>query len=386
VDVIELPARWTRLLAAVAAAFLASYTVGRTQAPRTPDIKEYKAASSRTARASVLPMPKYHHIHLNSVNPNTSLDWYAAYWPAGRTTTVAGFPAFQAGDLYLLYTKVGKQAPGAYDRKLHRSVPQSSLWTFGSGVIDTVGLVERLTKLDPKRFEFLPVYSSPDDTRGVIRSGLAPQGDQLLTVTQLKERAEREKNAPPAPRPGNQDFGYLVDPDGMLVEFNSATENNFWSHNHFWHEQPLCAANWYVEHLGMQLPPTRDPRTGEMVVRDRWDPCDVPIGEVGYPSFMPQGQLRIPIGNVRFANGGWAWYTRQCRNGRCGPGNDKPLSPSRGQVVDHVALTFPDLDAVMAHLKSTNVPIVRGPYRFGDTRAIMIADLDGLGLELIEMK
>jgi len=111
----------------------------------------------------------------------------------------------------------------------------------------------------------------------------------------------------------------------------------------------------------------------------------VPIGEVGYPSFMPQGQLRIPIGNVRFANGGWAWYTRQCRNGRCGPGNDRPLSPSRGQVVDHVALTFPDLDAVMAHLKATNVPIVKGPYTFGNARAIMIDDLDGLGLELIEM-
>jgi catechol 2,3-dioxygenase-like lactoylglutathione lyase family enzyme len=364
----------TRLPAALAVAFLASCAIGYTQAPPV-----------QIVRTPALPMPRYHHIHLNAVNPNTSLDWYAAYWPAGRKTTVAGFPAFQGGDLYLLYTQVGRQAPGAFDRKLHRSVPQSSLWTFGSGVVDTVGLVDRLTKLDPKRFEFLPVYSSPDDKKGVIRSALAPQGDQLLTVTQLKERAEREKNAPPAQRPGNQDFGYLVDPDGMLVEFNSATENNFWSHNHFWHERPLCAANWYVEHLGMQLPPTRDPRTGEMTAHDRWDPCDVPIGEVGYPSFMPQGQLRIPIGNVRFANGGWAWYTRQCRSGRCGPGTDRPLSPSRGQVVDHVALTFPDLDAVMAHLKATNVPIVKGPYTFGGARAIMIEDLDGLGLELIEM-
>src|SRR5216683_5640775 len=63
VEVMEMPARYTRLLAAVAAAFLASSTVGRAQAP-----------SSRSARASVLPMPKYHHIHLNSANPNTSLD------------------------------------------------------------------------------------------------------------------------------------------------------------------------------------------------------------------------------------------------------------------------------------------------------------------------
>jgi hypothetical protein len=370
-----MPGKTSVLVAGLIAAIVASYHGG--SGPRARELNSNQAVSA-------LPMPTYHHIHLNSVNPEQSLEWYAKYWPAGRKTTVAGFPAFQGGDLYLLYTKVSRQAPGAFDRTLHRSVPQSAFWTFGSGVADTVGFVDRLTKIDSRRYEFLRVYASPDDKTGVIRSALAPQGDQLLTVSQLRERAERERNAPPAQRPGNQDFGYLVDPDGMLVEFNSAAQDHFWSHNHFWHEQPLCMANWYVEHLGMQLPPVRDPRTGEMAPHDRWDPCDVPIGEVGYPSFMPQGQLRIPIGNVRFANGSWAAYTRQCRNGRCGPGMDKPLSPSRGQVVDHVALTFPDLNVVMAHLKSMNVPITRGPYAFGDTRAIMIEDPDGLGIELIE--
>jgi hypothetical protein len=73
--------------------------------------KEYKASRARSAGASALPMPKYHHIHLNSVNPSASLDWYAKYWPAGHKTMVAGFPAYQGGDLFLLYTKVDKQAP-----------------------------------------------------------------------------------------------------------------------------------------------------------------------------------------------------------------------------------------------------------------------------------
>ncbi|HEY7169566.1 MAG TPA: hypothetical protein VH417_01895 [Vicinamibacterales bacterium] len=359
-------------LLATAAAVVVSYALVHSQAAKPAD---------------KLPMPKYHHIHLNSVDPQRSLDWYSKYWPAGKVTTVAGFPAFEGGNgLSLLYTKVSRQAPGAFDPKAHRSVPQTAFWTFGSGVVDTAGLVDRLQKLDPKRFEFLPVYTGPDDKKGVIRSALAPQGDQLLTVTQLKERAERERAAPPAQRPGNQDFGYLVDPDGMLVEFNSANENHFWSHNHFWHEKPLCAANWYVEHLGMQLSPTRDPQTGQQVTREKWEPCDVPIGEVGYPSFMPQGQLRIPIGNVRFGNGTWAWYTRQCRDGRCGPGNDKPLAKSSGLVVDHVALSYPDLDPVIAHLRATGVPIVKGPYKFGDTRAVLIEDLDGMGVELVEVK
>jgi len=32
------------------------------------------------------------------------------------------------------------------------------------------------------------------------------------------------------------------------------------------------------------------------------------------------------------------------------------------------------------------VPIVSGPHPFGDTRAVLIEDLDGLALELIEAK
>ena len=55
-------------------------------------------------------------------------------------------------------------------------------------------------------------------------------------------------------------------------------------------------------------------------------------------------------------------------------------------MVDHVALSYPDLDAVITHLKATGIPILEGPYRFGNTRAIMIQDPDGLGLELIEIR
>jgi len=334
---------------------------------------------------SPLPMPRFHHIHINAVDPQASLDWYATFWPRGQKTTFAGMPAFAGDGVYLVYTKVARRAPGAFDKALQRSVPQSAFWTFGSTFTDTAALVDRLTALKSKQFEFLPVYTSLDDDKGVVRSALGPFGDQLLTVSELRARAEREKNNPrTGPPPGNQDFGYLVDPDGMLVEFNKGTAENFWGHQHYWHEQPLCAANWYVDHLGMQLPSSRDPATGQTVTRSHWDPCDVPIGEPSFPTFMRAGQLRIPIGTVRFANGSWAWYTRQCRFGRCGPQNDRPLTRSRGQVVDHIALSYPDLEPVIAHLKAAHVPILEGPYQVGETRAILIEDLDGLGLELVE--
>ena len=64
--------------------------------------------------------------------------------------------------------------------------------------------------------------------------------------------------------------------------------------------------------------------------------------------------------------------------------NDRPLAPSRGQVVDHVGLTYPDLDIVIAHLEATGVPILEGPYPFGETRALLVEDPNGLAYELIE--
>jgi hypothetical protein len=63
-----------------AAAFVGSYGMarGHGQTPADPP----------------LPMPTFHHIHINSVNPEASLDWYSRYWPKGKKTTYAGFPAF----------------------------------------------------------------------------------------------------------------------------------------------------------------------------------------------------------------------------------------------------------------------------------------------------
>ena len=344
-------------------------------------------AGQQGSSAAGLPMPALHHIHLNAVNPEASLAWYRQYWPKGQTTTFAGLPAFH-DEIYLLYTKVAKQAPGGFDRKAERSVPQSAFWTFGSTFAgpNTNSARERFEKLDRRQFAYLPLYGGADGKQTALHALDLPMGDALLTRTAMRERAEKEKAAPrPAP-PSALDFFYFVDPDGMLVEVTAGKTDSFWNHTHMWHEQPLCAANWYADNLGFQIPSNANANTAQQLKDGRWDPCNVPVGEVSYPTFMRMGQLRIPIGTVRFANGTFPAYPRQCRDGRCGPGNDQPLTKSRGQVIDHLGFAYPDLDAVIAHLKTRKVPILDGPYKLGDTRAIMIEDLDGLALELIEAK
>ena len=328
-------------------------------APGQDEADQLSLPAEDVAETSQLPLPTLHHVHINSVAPERSIAWYEKFWPAGQATTFAGFPAFADGaGRYLLYTQVEAQAPGAYDTTLRRSVPQSAVWTVGPTMADTDAFYDRVVELYPDEFEFLPVYAGPDDTTGAPRSSLLAQG--------------------------LQDFGYLVDPDGVFVEFNVGTEDDFFGHTHYWREAPLCSSNWYAEHL--EMPPAADPAIGQMTPPPVADPCEVPVGQPGYPTFLPEGQVRSPRILIQFSGGTMLGYPRQCRDGRCGEGNDTPLVPSRGHVVDHVALGYPDLDRVLTHLAATGVPIVEGPYAFGETRAILIEDLDGLALELIEMQ
>ena len=61
---------------------------------------------------------------------------------------------------------------------------------------------------------------------------------------------------------------------------------------------------------------------------------------------------------------------------------DTPLVGTRGQLYDHVA----NLDAWLAKLKGEGVKILMEPYKFGDTRALMIEGPSKEALELVEVK
>lgn len=315
-------------------------------------------------------MPELHHVGLNSVDPDGAIAWYLRVWPSARRTTVAGYPAVEA-DIYLLFNKVDRPPPGAWRDDLHRSEPQSAFWHIGA-FTNTTDMAARLRAVGVTH---LPLYTSPQDTLGVWRSGLAPYAG-TLTAAQLATT----ESAPP--RDGG--FSYVVAPDGVLFEFTGGRETrDAFSHVHFFHEQPRCAANWYVEHLGMELPPVRD-SSGAEVPRKPWDPCAVDYGEAGWPSLEPIGTIRQPAGGVRFGNGSMSWYPRQCVGSRCG--GDRPLARSRGQALDHVAFTVDGLDVVVERLRRAGVTVLEGPYAFGATRAVMIEDPDGLAVELIERR
>jgi len=320
------------------------------------------------SQADAQSLPRLHHVGLNSVDPEKAIAWYLALWPSATRTTVAGYPAVKA-DMLLLFNKVDRPAPAAWRNDLHRAEPQSAFWHIGAN-INTTDIKERLNALGVFH---LPLYVSPGDTtKYVWRSGLAPYAGT--------PNAAQVAAAPAAP-PREGGFSYVVAPDGVLFELTGGpTTRASLSHIHFYHEQTLCAANWYVEHLGMELPPARD-SSGKETPRAPWSPCEVQYGEAGWPSLEPIGTIRQPQGSVRFGNGTMSWYPRQCLGTRCG--REQKLVPSRGQVLDHVAFEVDDFDALFAKLRRNGVKILEQPHAFGGTRAFMIEDPDGLAIELV---
>ncbi|MCC6930305.1 MAG: VOC family protein [Gemmatimonadaceae bacterium] len=327
------------------------------------------AGAPASAQSPSPSLPTLHHVGLNSVDPERAIAWYLALWPSARRTEVAGVPSVQA-EMLLMFHRIARQAPGAWRHDLHRPEEQSPFWHIGA-FVNTTTLLERLagTEVAP-----LPLWISPTDTVGTWRSGLAPYAG-TLTAAQLATAAA----APP--RDGG--FAYVVAPDGVLFELTGGPgTREALAHVHFLHEQPLCAANWYVAHLGFALPPVRD-SSGVEHARAPHEPCAVPNGEAGWPSLERVGTIRQPAATVRYGNGSMGWYPRQCTGTRCG--GERRLVRSRGQVLDHVAFGIRDFDARYATLVRDGVTILERPHRLGTTRAFMLEDPDGLAIELVEI-
>jgi len=305
-------------------------------------------------------------VQLNTLDADAAALWYLNLWPSAHVTEVAGMPAV-AAEMLLLFRKVDQAPPGGFDVNLGRSEPQSAFWHIGA-FTNTTGLEARLDELGIQR---LLLRQSPDDDQGVWRSGVA----SYPGVRSLEELATE----PAAdPRPGG--FAYVLGPDNALVELTGGPRTtSSLSHVHFFHARPLCAANWYVEHLGMELPPVRQDDASELP-RAAWDPCDVPAGEPTWPSLERQGTIRQPRGGVRYGNGSMSWYPPQCVGAACAEG----FAPSRGQVLDHVAFEVEDFDGLYGRLRAAGVRVLEPPHPWHQTRAFMIEDPDGLAIELVE--
>ena len=109
---------------------------------------------SPQAQTGALPAPAFHHLHLNSTNPDTAAAWYAKEFPSTSKTTWNGMTALKSpNNVLLLFTKVD-QPPATQ--------PQTAVWHFGWHVTNER---QTMARLRADGVTLLPLYTGRDDYR-----------------------------------------------------------------------------------------------------------------------------------------------------------------------------------------------------------------------------
>src|SRR4051794_9527702 len=174
------------VVAAIAAAFISVEKA----APRAQD--------------GALPAPGFHHLHLNSTNPDAAIAWYVKAFPVNSKSAWAGMTALKSpNNVLLLFTKVD-QPPATQ--------PQTAFWHFGWHVLHER---ETMARLRDQGVTLLPLYTGEGDNTVNINSDTYPGTGGVLGLTRAKLDEAKKNNVKPAGGPG---FAYIRGPDDALIE------------------------------------------------------------------------------------------------------------------------------------------------------------------------
>jgi catechol 2,3-dioxygenase-like lactoylglutathione lyase family enzyme len=307
------------------------------------------------APAAIAPL-HFHHVHLNSVNPAAAAAYYPKAFPISAVkTTYNGYEAVKTGNVYILFTKVSATPQNEL------TGPQDSIWHFGWNTPDSRKYDQDFRA---KGLEIAQMWDAADGKLVDMSSDVLPG---LPTQEQILEM--RAKGVQPTRMGG---FGYLRGPDGAMIENAQSGNVERFNHVHMYHEQPLCAIQWYVQHLGATKPLDGKgapvPLTGE---------CKQLYSPPTWPSFFKfPGFVREPSGSVLFDD----------INILIRPWPGGGLVSPRGHIVDHWALSVADLEPTVARLKSEGVKFLEEIHPWGNTRAAMIEGPDRVAIEIVEVK
>ena len=311
-------------------------------------------------QTSALPPPKFHHLELNSVDPDAAIAFYVKEFPSTSRTVWEGMPALASpNDVLIVFNKVASVSDA--DPNV------TAYWHFGWNVTDS------RKSLDIFRAQKLLVPFYTDDQGNFV--GISsdtypyPPGVPGRTKTQLAEA--RGQKLAPTHVAGN---GYIFGPDHAIIEFAGNAPAERVDHVHMWQDDPLCAQLWYQKHLNATPRRQRADAASPPTEAN----CKIPRGlEPSWPSLTRNGTYRSPTGGVSFGDVAMNWYPNEGTN---------PLAPTGGHLIDHVGLSVSDLDAWVGKLKGEGVSFLRQPYNIGDARAVMIEGPSHEAIELVEVK
>jgi hypothetical protein len=301
--------------------------------------------------------PVFHHVHQNSTDPAAAIAAFQKIYPALVKASVGGFDGVQIPNVMsILFTKVNAPAP---------TQPQSAFLRHVFSVPNVRELVKQLRAIT---MEVRPLYTL-EGTTVEVSTDTYQNG--------MTRRAYEEARAKGTLAPPTKTGGYIIfwGPENVLME---TTERNTLKPGEvayglvdMWQDDSICAELWYRTHLNAAA---RGGRGGAPAPVYTEATCKVPKSEPSFPSVEKLGTMRQPGGGAAFGPVSLNWFVSQ---------SDTPLAPTRGQLVDHIAVSVPALDPWIAKLKAENVTFLQQPYAFGDSRAIMIEGPSRESIEII---
>lgn len=266
----------------------------------------------------------FHHLHLNSTDPDAAIEYYATRLNSEKAKFGAGVNALWTQKSWILFNKV-KAAPP--------SEVLSAIYHMGWGAEDMPAEYKRQLELGTK-------FETPlTDAAGLFGRGT----------------------------PGKSFFAYLDGPDHALIEINTTT-NHVFQHIHLLSDDPVATAAWYRKEFGGISRPGAAASLEPRVVN----------GLQVFP------MTSIAVDNVNFI---WfpkdfaskGVYAAQWK------GRTTFASP-RGRVIDHFAFSVDNLDRTLARLQGDGVRIISKPRRQPGVgiKSAFVEGPDKIEIELLE--
>ena len=311
------------------------------------------------AQEQGLPTPGFHHLHLNSVNPEAAIAFYTAQFPSTSRGDFAGRSALRSpNNVWVLFNQV--DTPPA-------TQPQTAYWHFGWHVTD---VHKTLDTYKQRALTLLPLYAEDTGRTVFVSSDTWPGTGGVLGLTRAGIVEAKARGVTPA---GGAGFAYLQGPDDAIIEYQGNMPAERFNHIHMFQDQPFCAQVWYQAHLNVPVVARAgvEPRTEANCRVDR-------SPDKTFPALDWDGMYRTPsVTSTTFGDVSFYWYMNQ---------GAMPAAGTRGHLMDHVALSVADLNAWVTKLTAERVIFLERPYVFGGLRALMIEGPSKEAIELIEVK
>lgn len=284
-------------------------------------------AQDRPSTPQTPPLAHFHHVHLNTTDPQAAISFYTAKLPSEKRKFAGAADAVWSHNSWLLFTKVNT-AP--------KSEVTSAIWHIGWG--------------------------GGPDMKAAYQKQLDSGTKFQTPITDISDQCDGKGGN------GRFFFSYLDAPDHALIELNTTGAGvDYFDHVHLLSEDPIAAGDWYMKEFGLQrrgqAPPSREPRYR----------CGRQTGPSVALMMDDVSIIIYPVGNAKTAFPD-AW------NGRAG------LESSKGHTIDHIGFRVDNLEQMLARLKKDGVTVTDEPRSVleGKIKFAFIEGPDHIRIEVLE--